>query len=646
MPPDEPPRAVSAPLLETIDGPADLKKIPRRDLPLLAEELRSEIIRVVTRNGGHLASSLGAVELIIAIHYVLNAPEDQIVFDVGHQAYAHKLLTGRRDRFDSLRLEGGLSGFPRRQESPYDCFDTGHSSTSVSAALGLAAARDLAGLNHIVAAVVGDGALTGGQALEALNHAGALRKKLLIILNDNNMSISPNVGGLSEYLSLLVTRAGYVRLRRKIKGSLTQHLPRRGRRLITFLKRLEEVLKGFLTPPSSLFETIGLRYLGPFDGHDLDILIEALRGAARLERPVLMHVVTTKGKGYAQAEADPCGYHGVGRRRPEETPDIVEPAGTAPAEGHSFSELLGRHLLAEAEGDPRILAVTAAMSEGTGLTPFFEKFPARAFDVGIAEQHAVTLAAGLAAGGFRPVAAVYSTFLQRAFDQLFHDVALPGLPVVMAVDRAGLVGEDGPTHHGGLDLSYLRLLPNFTVMAPADAWELAAMLKLALSLPGPSALRYPRGQAPAAPETEPPPPRPGRGLELKAGADLTILALGPAVTEALGAAEILAAEGLSAGVVNLRFLKPLDEELVLAAAERTGRLLTVEDNTLIGGLFGAVSETLARTRTPALLRGLGLGDEPAPQATQKAQRARFGLDAAGLARAALSLAGRSRPKFF
>jgi len=641
MPPSEPLRAAPASLLETINGPADLKKIPRRDLPLLAGEVRREIIRVVTRNGGHLASSLGAVELIIALHYVLNAPEDRIIFDVGHQAYAHKLLTGRRDRFESLRLEGGLSGFPRQQESPYDSFNTGHSSTSVSAALGLAAARDLAGQNHLVAAVLGDGALTGGQALEALNHAGALKKKLLIVLNDNDMSISPNVGGLSEYLSLLVTRAGYVRLRRKIKGGLTQYLPHGGRRLIDFLRHLEEVLKSFLNPPSSLFEALGLRYLGPFDGHDLDTLIEALSGAVNLDRPVLMHVVTTKGKGYAPAEADPCGYHGVRRRRPEEAPDlpdIVEPAGTAAAAGRTFSELLGRALLAEAEGDSRVLAITAAMSEGTGLSPFFERFPGRAFDVGIAEPHAVTLAAGLAAGGFRPVAAIYSSFLQRAFDQLFHDVALPGLPVALAVDRAGLVGEDGPTHHGWLDLSYLRLLPNFTVMAPADEWELAAMLKLALSLPGPSALRYPRGQAPAAPEAGLPPPlRPGRGFILREGGDLAILALGPVVTEALSAAESLAAEGLSAGVINLRFLKPLDEELILSAAARTGRLLTAEDNALAGGLFGAVAELLSRTGTPALLRGLGLGGEPAPQATQKAQRARFGLDAAGLLKAAREL---------
>ncbi|MDR3038898.1 MAG: 1-deoxy-D-xylulose-5-phosphate synthase [Candidatus Adiutrix sp.] len=641
------PKAYLTPLLDSIGGPADLKKIPRRDLPLLAEELRREIIRVVTHNGGHLASSLGAVELIIAIHYVLNSPEDKIIFDVGHQAYAHKLLTGRRDRFDTLRLAGGLSGFPKRNESPCDSFDTGHSSTSVSAALGLAAARDLAGLNHTVLAVLGDGALTGGQALEAMNHAGTLRKKLILVLNDNNMSISPNVGWLSEYLSLLVTRPSYVRLRRKIKGGLTQYLPIAGRPLVDFIRRLEEALKSLFTP-STLFEPLGFRYLGPFDGHDPGTLIDGLAGATNIDRPVLMHVVTTKGKGYAPAEADPCGYHGVGRRPPEEAgeapPEIIETA-EKPA-GENFSSLFGRLLLAEAEKEPRILAITAAMSEGTGLASFFAKFPERAFDVGIAEQHAVTLAGGLAAGGFKPVAAIYSSFLQRAFDQLFHDVALPALPVVLAVDRAGLVGEDGPTHHGGLDLSYLRLLPNFTIMIPADAAEMEAMLKLALTLNGPSALRYPRGPAPAGPTRPLPPPVPGRGVVLREGADLAILALGPAVAEALAAADRLADAGLSAAVINPRFLKPLDEELILTAARETGRLLTVEENSLAGGFFGAVSETLARARPPApgLLRGLGLDDEPAPQATQKAQRAGRGLDAAGIFQAALALAREVGPK--
>lgn len=634
------------PLLDAIQGPADLKALSRADLPRLAAEIRGEIIRVVTRNGGHLASSLGAVELILALHYVFKAPRDKIIFDVGHQAYAHKILTGRRAEFETLRREGGLSGFPKRAESPYDEFDTGHASTSVSAALGLACARDLAGENHAVVAVLGDGALTGGMALEAMNHAGALKKKLMVVLNDNTMSISPNVGGLSEYLSLMVTKPAYVRLRKKIKGGLHQYLPTRGHRVVNLLRRIEDAIKSVFTSPSTLFEALGFKYLGPFDGHDAGLLIDGLAGAATLERPVLLHVITTKGKGYPPAEDNPQAFHGVGVRRcveELEAPDKLTantgegvpsapPASPAPA-GHS--EVFGRFLTAEAEKDPRITAVTAAMSEGTGLACFFEKFPDRAFDVGIAEQHAVTLAAGLAAGGFRPVAAIYSSFLQRAFDQLFHDVALPHLPVLLAVDRAGLVGEDGPTHHGAYDLSYLRLLPNFTVMAPADARELEAMLKLGLGLSGPSAVRYPRGAAPERLTPDPAPLVLGRGAALREGTDLTILALGPPVAEALTAVDRLAAEGLSAGLVNLRFLKPLDQDLVLASAEKTGRILTVEENVLSGGLFGAVSELLAGR--PVALRGLGLPDEPVPQAAQKSQRARLGLDADGICKAAREL---------
>ncbi|MDR0882108.1 MAG: 1-deoxy-D-xylulose-5-phosphate synthase [Candidatus Adiutrix sp.] len=622
------------PLLDAIHSPADLKKLSRADLPLLAAEIRAEIIRVVSQTGGHLASSLGAVELIIALHYVLNAPEDKIVFDVGHQAYAHKLLTGRRNRFAALRQEGGLSGFPRRAESLYDAADVGHASTSVSTALGLACARDLAGLNHSVLAVLGDGALTGGMALEAMNHAGALKKRIIVVLNDNNMSISPNVGGLSEYLSLLVTRPAYVRLRNKIKGGLSQYLPARGQRIIATLRRIEDAVKSVFTSPSTLFESLGFKYLGPFDGHDIGLLIDGLTGAANLHRPVLMHVVTTKGKGHQPAEDDPCGFHGVGaRRRAGEGEALETPAGSAP-EPPGYSEVFGRLLTAEAEADPRVAAVTAAMSEGTGLADFFEKFPERSFDVGIAEQHAITLAAGLALGGYRPVAAIYSSFLQRAFDQLYHDVALPNLPVVLAVDRAGPVGEDGPSHHGSLDLSYLRLLPNFTIMAPADAAELEAMLKLGLSLPGPSALRYPRGPAP----TQVAPLQTlitGRGVTLRPGEQLAILALGAPVAAALAAADRLAACGVSAAVINLRFIKPLDRELVLAWAAKTGRVLTVEENSLTGGLFGAVSETLAGSGH--LVRGLGMTDEPPPPASQKAQRVRLGLDEEGILAAALTL---------
>ena len=618
------------PLLDTISGPAGLKEIPRARLPELAEEIRGEIIRVVTRNGGHLASSLGTVELILALHYVLDTPRDQIVFDVGHQAYAHKILTGRRAAFETLRREGGLSGFPKRAESPYDQFDTGHSSTSVSAALGLACARDLAGLDHQVLAVLGDGALTGGMALEAMNHAGSLKKRLIVVLNDNNMSISRNVGGLSEYLSLLVTRPGYVRLRKKLKGGLHQYL---GWRLVATLRRIEDAVKSVFTSPSTLFEALGFKYLGPFDGHDVELLINALSGARNLDRPVLMHVVTTKGKGYAQAEDDPCTFHGVGASKRVE--EVEAPPAEKPDPRESWGQAFGRLLTAEAENDPRIAAISAAMSEGTGLAGFFKKFPERSFDVGIAEQHAVTLAAGLAAGGFRPVAAVYSTFLQRAFDQLFHDVALQKLPVILAVDRAGLVGEDGQTHHGGLDLSYLRLLPNFSLMVPADLAELAAMLKLALSLDGPSAIRYPRGPAPALLGRAFQALELGRGHILREGRDLSILALGPQVEAALAAAERLEREGISAELINPRFIKPFDRELLLETTQKSGRVLTAEENSLYGGLYGTVCEILAGR--PVKIMGLGLGDEPVHHASQESQRASLGLDAEGIYRAARKL---------
>lgn len=622
-------------LLETIEGPCDVKRIARQDLPKLAEEIRGEIIRVVTANGGHLASSLGVVELIIALHYVLKAPMDKIIYDVGHQAYAHKILTGRRAEFETIRRENGLAGFPKRAESLYDDFDTGHASTSVSAALGLACARDLAGEDHAVVAVIGDGALTGGMVMEALNHAGALKKKLIIILNDNKMSISRNVGGFSEYLSLLLTKPGYIRLRKKIKHGLHQYMPGRGGRVVDFIRRLEESLKGFFTSPSAMFEAVGFKYLGPFDGHDVGLLIDGLTGATNLDRPVLMHVVTTKGKGFSLAEDDPTSYHGVGMRRQAEVGEVVaEEPQLAPKK--NFCDVFGQALVEEARGDERVVAVTAAMSEGTGLSPFFEEFPSRSFDVGIAEQHAVTLSAGLAAGGLRPVVAIYSTFLQRAFDQLFHDVALQNLPVVVAVDRAGLVGEDGETHHGGLDLSYLRLLPNFTVMAPADGDEVAAMLHLGLSLPGPSAIRYPRGAAPAS--ISPGEVRLGRGQILREGHDLAILTLGWPTAEALAAAETLASEGIQARVVNLRFIKPLDEKLILESAQKTGAVLTVEENSKAGGLFGAVSEMLANTTIK--LNGLGLTDEPVHHASQKSQRAKVGLDRQGICRAARELVGR------
>ncbi|MDR0549271.1 MAG: 1-deoxy-D-xylulose-5-phosphate synthase, partial [Deltaproteobacteria bacterium] len=623
----------------------DLKGLSLADLIVLAQEIRDEIIRVVTLNGGHLASSLGAVELILALHHVFEAPNDQIVFDVGHQTYAHKLLTGRVKQFSSLRLAGGLSGFPRREESPYDAFSVGHSSTSISAALGLAAVRDILHERRKVVAVIGDGALTGGMALEAINHAGGAQKDLLVILNDNRMSISPNVGAISQYLSLKMTTPELLSLRETVKRTLEKYLPQRGRRVIRRFQMAEEAIKGFLVSPNSFLACWGFKYLGPIDGHDLEKLVKALHQVKNLNRPVLLHVLTTKGKGYPPAEENPLAFHGLGRLK-KASPKISAPVEPRPepvplAPPKTYAEVFGRYLLKLAKKEPRLVAITAAMSQGTGLEVFFRERPDRSFDVGIAEQHAVTFAAGLAVGGLKPVVAIYSTFLQRAFDQLFHDVALSNLPVIFAVDRAGLVGEDGPTHHGGLDLSYLRILPNFTVMAPKDEWEMEAMLELALTIKGPVAIRYPRGPISGRPAMDNPQPvARGQGEILRPGQDLTIMAIGQTVWPAYEAADLLAKKGLEAEVLNLRFVKPLDRDLVVKSAESTGHALTVEENSLIGGLFGAIAETIA-TRplgSPAVaIRALGFSDQPVPQATLAQQRANLGLDPEGIVEAALRL---------
>lgn len=688
-------------MLFDIKYPADLKGLDVAQLRELAAEIRARMIEVVTKNGGHLASSLGAVELILALHHVLDAPKDKIVFDVGHQAYAHKMLTGRADDFDSLRLEGGLSGFPRRGESPYDVFGAGHSSTSISAALGLAVARDLAGGDHKVAAVIGDGALTGGMAMEALNNAGALQTDLLVVYNDNRMSISPNVGALSQYLSLKLTTREHLMMRQKVKGILERLMPQKGNRVIRRFQQAEEALKGFLISPTAFLAAWGFKYIGPIDGHDMRRLVDAMRQVASFKRPVLLHVLTTKGKGFAPAESDPLSFHGVSRKarsgglsdeiaKSDKEPTVksdndeigksggevigesgddeigeiegeaglksghvrldktggeaiaktgvdsgsIEPAGR-PKPSMTYTGIFGRFMVEKAKTDPRLVAITAAMSQGTGLDGFFEAYPNRAFDVGIAEQHAVTMAAGMAAAGLRPVVAIYSTFLQRAYDQLFHDVALQDLPVVLAVDRAGLVGEDGPTHHGGLDLGYLRSLPGMVVMAPKDEHELAAMLEKALDLPGPSAVRYPRGAVTGRPASSSPPIEVGRGEMLRAGTDLTIAAIGQTVWSAMEAAERLAAAGISTAVLNMRFVKPLDAALIAEAAERCGRILTAEENSLACGLFGAVSEAVVGLPKPVPVRGLGLGDSPVLHASPQRQRAILGLDADGIERAVL-----------
>ncbi|MDR1578247.1 MAG: 1-deoxy-D-xylulose-5-phosphate synthase [Deltaproteobacteria bacterium] len=632
-------------LLDAINSPEDIRHLDLNHLIGLAQEIREEIIRVVSVNGGHLASSLGAVDLIVALHYVFNAPKDKIIFDVGHQAYAHKLLTGRFKEFGGLRLAGGLSGFLRREESPYDVFNTGHSSTSISAAMGFATVRDLLGENHKVVAVIGDGALTGGMAMEAINHAGGLQKDLLLVLNDNRMSISPNVGAISQYLSLKMTSPELLSLREAVKRTLEKVLPQRGRRVIRRFQLAEEAMKGFLVSPNSVLACWGFKYIGPIDGHDLEKLIKALNQVKNLNRPVLLHVMTTKGKGYPPAEENPLAFHGLGRpkRKPPKPPDPRELlASTQPlSPPKTYTEVFGRFLLKNAQKEPRLIAITAAMSQGTGLDEFFRLYPHRAFDVGIAEQHAITFAAGLAIGGQKPIVAIYSTFLQRAFDQLFHDVALQNLPVIVAVDRAGLVGEDGPTHHGGLDLSFLRLLPNFTVMAPKDEHEMEAMFELALKINGPVAIRYPRGPVSGRPlESSPQPLVVGQGEILKAGADLTIMAIGQTVWPAFEAANLLEKKGLNAETLNLRFIKPLDRELIIRSAEATGHVLTVEENSVTGGLFGAVAEILVSRpigSPTVVVKAMGLTDEPVEHAPQIQQRTRLGLDSEGLAQAAMSL---------
>ncbi|MDR2386742.1 MAG: 1-deoxy-D-xylulose-5-phosphate synthase [Deltaproteobacteria bacterium] len=632
-------------LLSLIKSPADLKKLNLSEMAALAEEMRALMIKVVSHNGGHLASSLGAIELIMALHYVFDSPEDQIIFDVGHQAYAHKLLTGRAELFSSLRQLGGLSGFPRREESPHDIFNTGHSSTSISAALGLAVARDQLEKNNSVVAVIGDGALTGGMALEAINHAGGLQKNLLVVYNDNRMSISPNVGALSQYLSLKLTTQEHIVLRERVKSILERVSPQRGGRLIKRFQRAEESLKSFLISPTSFLAAWGFKYIGPIDGHDLDRLVHALNQVRNLKRPVILHVLTTKGKGFPPAEENPMAFHGLGRSKMAPSQGAlqeIEPPTEPVQDKRSYTEVFGQYLIEAAKNDPKINAITAAMSQGTGLEKFFELYPERAFDVGIAEQHAVAFAAGLAVAGLKPVVAIYSTFLQRAFDQLYHDVALQKLPVILAVDRAGLVGEDGPTHHGALDLSYLRLLPNFTVMAPKDEFEFTQMLDLAFSLPGPSAIRYPRGAVSGRSQSQSGPLEVGRAEILRDGQDLAILALGQPVWAAMEAAENLKSHGLEATVINLRFIKPLDLEAILKAAQ-TGKIITVEENILQGGLNGAVSEALGRLdlKAPVKVKALGLGDDPVAQASPAQQRALLGLDAPGIEKAALELFGKS-----
>jgi len=620
-------------LLESIQSPEDIKRLPRSRLPELAAEVRKLIVEVVSHTGGHLASSLGAVELAIAIHYVFDTPQDKVIWDVGHQAYAHKILTGRREAFPTLRQHGGLSGFTRRSESPYDSFTTGHSSTSISAGFGMACAKFLKKEDSKVVAVIGDGSLTAGIAYEGLNQAGGLLKRdLIVILNDNEMSISRNVGALSSFLSRTFSAKKLQELRREL-GFFFKKLPRIGEDVYQLAKRTEESFKSFVTP-GMLFEAFNFEYFGPINGHNIDHLIDILNNIKYIREPVLLHVSTTKGKGYAPAEKNPVFFHGCGCFDAC-TGSCLDRKPAAP----TYTEVFGRTLLELAAQDPRIVAVTAAMPEGTGLSGFAQTYPDRFFDVGIAEQHAVTFAAGMAAEGFRPVVAVYSTFLQRAFDQVLHDVCLDRLPVILALDRGGLVGEDGPTHHGVFDLSFLRSLPNMVLMVPRDESELRRMMVTALQHDGPIAFRYPRGTAVGVPLASPVTPVPiGKAKVLAEGADVVILAVGVSVAEALRARTLLAGEGIQATVVDARFIKPVDTDLLVDLARRVPRLVTVEENVRQGGFGSAVLEALndAGIQHVAIER-IGLPDTFVEHGPQGLLRAKYGLDAEAIAKAALHL---------
>ena len=617
--------------LEKIDSPADLKKLDRSLLPKVAEEIRELIIRTVAKTGGHLASNLGTVELTLALHYVYDSPADKILWDVSHQAYAHKILTGRRDRFPTLRQERGLSGFTRRDESPHDPFGAAHAGTALSAAVGMAEARALTGEHYRVVAVVGDGALTSGLSWEGLNQAGALKRDILVVLNDNTMSISPNVGAVSAYLNRVLTGRLMTRVRSGGQHLLTQ-IPMVGPRVADMAKRMEAMAKGLVTS-GVLFEELGFTYVGPIDGHNLDHLLTTLDNVTELKGPVLLHVVTTKGKGYAPAEGDAVKWHGAA---PFEVETGTFKKKVAPM---SYTDAFAQALIRLADEDDRIVAITAAMAEGTGLVKFQKAHPTRFFDVGIAEQHAVVFAAGLAAQGLRPVAAIYSTFLQRGYDQVVHDVCLQRLPVIFAMDRAGIVGDDGPTHQGLYDLAFLRTLPNMIILAPKDENDIQHCLKTALTYDGPAAVRYPRGAGYGVPIEQEATVYPlGSAELLRNGDDVLLLPLGTLVRPALEAADRLMQAGISAAVINPRFVKPLDRVLIPEVARRVGRVLTVEEHMLAGGFGSAVLELFEELRLGGIqVTRLGIPDVLVEQGTQASMRARYGLTAEGIQAAAEAL---------
>jgi len=624
-------------ILEKVRFPEDVKKLNLNELETLAEEIREKIIETVSRNGGHLASSLGTVELTLAIHYVFDTPKDKLIWDVGHQAYAHKIITGRKDLFHTLRKKGGLSGFPRREESPYDAFNVGHSSTSISAATGIAEAKCLTGGNFKIIAVIGDGSISAGMAFEGLNWAGHRQKNLIIILNDNEMCISPNVGAMSSYLNRVMTGQTVKKFRTEIKGFL-KSIPSIGEQMLKFSRQLEESLKA-LVVPGALFEELGFTYVGPLEGHRMDRLIRNLENVRDLEGPVLVHVITKKGRGYRFAENDPARFHGIAPFQIETGETTAGNQGIT-----SYTKMFGCTIVRLARENPRIVAVTAAMSEGTGLDQFSKEFPGRFYDVGMAEQHGVTFAAGLATECLIPVVAIYSTFMQRAYDQIIHDICLQNLPVVLALDRGGFVGDDGPTHHGMFDYSYLRAVPNMVVMAPKDENELQHMLKTAVDCGRPVAIRYPRGRGVGVPVDDHPASLDvGKGEIVydAEGANIAIVAIGATVYPAIAAAKTLREDGILAIVINARFLKPLDAQLLCETANAVKRMITVEENALMGGFGSAVLEMLEEKGIhDVLVKRLGIKDEFAQHASQMELRKIYGIDEEGIAATARLIMGR------
>ena len=587
-------------LLDTINSPADVKALSLEQMVQLAEEIRQLIIEVTAKNGGHLAPNLGVVELSLALHKVFSTPKDKIVYDVGHQAYIHKIVTGRRELFHTLRQYGGLSGFPKRSESEHDSFGVGHSSTSISAALGMAVARDVKGEDYDVVAVIGDGSMTGGMAFEALNNAGDLRKKMIVVLNDNEMSISKNVGAMSEYLYHLRTGETYNKFKHDVQDWLSG--VEFGSDVLKVIRRIKGSVKN-LVMPTCIFEELGFTYFGPIDGHDIHSLIEVLEAAKHMNEPVLIHVITKKGKGYAPAEESPNKFHGTGPFEVETGKKITNP--NAPI---TYTEVFGNTVIELAKEDKNIVAITAAMPDGTGLTPFSKEFPERFFDVGIAEQHAVTAAAGMAAAGLNPVVAVYSTFMQRAYDSVMHDICMQNLHVTLCLDRAGLVGDDGFTHHGVFDYAYLRSMPNMTVMAPKDEDELRHMLKTAVDMNTPVAVRYPRGSGVGVAMSDSLEALPlGKAEVLREGSDVCLWAIGTMVESAEKLAEQLAEQGINAGVVNMRFAKPIDKELLLAHAEKYKKIVTLEEGCLRGGVGSAVLEALNEAQLLGTCKVLNFG---------------------------------------